>query len=380
VFATREADEGAGVDLNGDGDFGDTVLRAHDGTNLTETGFAVDDFLAKGSLVGFRVPEDDQGLTPLNGDGDSFEAVMHVLDLGTGAVVNTGIAASRCEIPGCDPFFEPYRIGSNAVSFLTREPEQSGFLPGAPLGTDCSRTPIAGECDLDDDGDGNDLLITVFNVKSQTAQVVTLAQDGQPALPQGAPPFPTEQSGKTVLQVTVAESTTGEDVNGDGVIDETPVLVLIGDTDNDGTLDTDVRGRRDTCVETANPTQDDADRDLLGDGVCDPAPTPTLPGDVPCDVDLDGVIDAEDVAIVFGDRGMIARASDPRDPDGDGAVTVLDVSICSRSCTFEDCASAPPAPSSACGLLGAESLLLLGFLRLRKRRARRGRATEGELS
>lgn len=295
---------------------------------------------------------------------------MHVLDLGTGTVINTGIAASRCEIPGCDPFFEPYRIGSNAVSFLTREPEQSGFLPGAPLGTDCSRTPIVGECDLDDDGDGNDLLITVFNVQSRTAQVVTLAQDGQQALPQSAPPFPTEQSGKTVLQVTVAESTTGEDVNGDGVIDDTPVLVLIGDTDNDGTLDTDVRGRRDTCVETANPTQDDADRDQLGDDACDPAPTATLPGDVPCDVDLDGVIDEADVAVVFGDRGMAARASDPRDPDRDGVVSVLDASICSRSCTFADCASAAPAPSSACGLLGVELLPLLGLLLLRGRRTR----------
>jgi hypothetical protein len=174
-----------------------------------------------------------------------------------------------------------------------------------------------------------------------------------------------------VLQVLVPESTTGEDVNGDGVIDDTPVLLLIGDTDNDGTLDVDATGQRDTCVETANPTQIDADRDQLGDGACDPAPTLSLPGDLPCDVDLDGVIDSADVALVFGDRGMTARASDPRDPDGDGMVTVLDVSACSRACTYPDCAATPPA-SSSCGLLGAELAPLIGVLLYGRRRQRRG--------
>jgi len=215
-------------------------------------------------------------------------------------------------------------------------------------------------------------VITVFNVQSEQAQVVTLAEDGQPPLPQQAPPFPTEQSGKTVLQVVVAESTTGEDVNGDGQVTDAPVLVLIGDVDNDGTLDTDATGQRDTCVETANPAQSDADRDRLGDGACDPAPTATLPGDVPCDVDLDGVIDAADVELVFGDRGMQARASDPRDPDADGVVSVLDVSLCSRSCTYTDCASAPP-PAASCGLVGIEALPLLVAALLWRRRARRGR-------
>jgi hypothetical protein len=173
-----------------------------------------------------------------------------------------------------------------------------------------------------------------------------------------------------VLQVMVPESSTGEGVNGDGQITDDPVLVLIGDTDNDGTLDTDATGQRDTCLETANSDQADADRDQLGDGACDPAPTPALPGDVPCDVDLDGVIDSGDVGRVLGGRGLAARGSDPRDPDQDGVVTVLDVSTCSRSCTYPDCAATAPGGTS-CGLVGAEGLPLLGLALLWRRRAGR---------
>lgn len=380
VFATSESDEGGAI-LNGDGDALDTILQMHDGTTLTSTGLAVVDFVVGGGLAAFRVPEYAQGSAVLNGDGESSDEVMHLLDLASGQVTNTGRAAVPCGISGCDPFFEPYRVTANAVSFLTRELDQGSNFLTAQIGPGCARTPSPGECDLNDDLDGIDLVITVYGVKSGAAQVVTLAQDGSAPLPQEAPPFPVEQSGKTVLQLVVPESTTGTDVNGDGQITDAPVLLLIGDVDNDGALDTDSTGKRDLCVETSNPEQLDADRDRLGDGTCDPAPTQALPGDVPCDVNLDQVIDAADVTLVFGDRGMTARASDPRDPDGDGTVTILDVSLCSRTCTYPDCASAPPAPApGACGLLGAEALPLLGVLWLWSRRGRRADAEKGALS
>src|SRR5690606_19917302 len=153
VFATRESDEGAS--LNGDGDTADTVLRWWDGVTIRETGLAVTDFVTAGSLVAFRVPEDAQGDAVLNGDGDDFENVMHVLDLASGVVTNTQRAADRCEIAGCDPFFEPYRVGANAISFLTQEIAQSGTGPGSTgPGTGCRRVDeFAGACDLNDDGD-----------------------------------------------------------------------------------------------------------------------------------------------------------------------------------------------------------------------------------
>jgi hypothetical protein len=124
----------------------------------------------------------------------------------------------------------------------------------------------------------------------------------------------------------------------------------------------------DTCVETANAAQTDADGDGLGDDACDPAPDSVLPGDVPCDVDRNGQIDNRDVNLVFGDRGAAARASDPRDPDGDGAITVLDASACRALCTYDSCRQQPP--TSACGF-GAEIALALAGLAALGRRVRR---------
>lgn len=372
VLTSSEADEGG--DRNGDGDDLDSVLRHWDGSQLRETGLAAQDFVARGDLVAFRVCEAEQGFQPRNGDQDALDCVMHVLRRSTDEVKSTGRAADRCELPGCDPFFEPFRVGATSVSFLTTEAGQGSPLAGGVPGFGC--TPAAaggGACDLNGDDDDGDELIAVYSVESERTQVITLAQDGQAPLPQPGPPFPAEQSGRTVLQILVPESTAGVDVNGDGQVTDAPVLVLIGDTDNDGTLDSDATGQRDSCVETPNAAQADADRDQLGDGACDPAPTPALPGDLPCDVDLDGAIDAADVALVFGDRGMAARASDPRDPDHDGVVTVLDVSTCSRSCTHTDCAEAPPGAGRSCGLVGAEVVPLAGLLLAWRRRARNTR-------
>lgn len=369
VFATRESDQGAGADLNEDGDTADTVLRYFDGAAIVETRLAVQDFVVKGSVVGFRVCEAAQNDAPLNDDGDTADCVMHALDLVSGQVSNSGRAAALCEIEGCDPFFEPYRVGTNTVSFLLQESDQSGPGPGLGFacqvssfescpegGGLCNRQVVPGGCDLNDDDDNVDLLIAVHSLASGRTQIVTLAEGGT-AAPQETPPFPAEQSGKTVLQFQVYE--TDRDLNDDGIIGVEPVLILIGDTDNDGTLDDAQGGGRDVCAEVSNPAQVDADRDQLGDQDCDPGPTASLPGDLACDVDLNGVIDRRDVDVVFRDRGMQARASDPRDPDGDREVTVLDVGLCSRSCSLAGCAE-PVA--SACGLLGLEPLLLVGLL------------------
>jgi hypothetical protein len=63
---------------------------------------------------------------------------------------------------------------------------------------------------------------------------------------------------------------------------------------------------------------------------------------------------------------MPAAEGDPRDPDGDGVVTVLDSGFCTDQCTNPDC-----SPADDCGL-GAELVLLLppimALRRLRRRR------------
>jgi len=358
----------------------DRVLHYYDTSNTAQppssTSLPARDFVANGDLVAFRVCEFDlSSSTVLNGDDDSFDCVMHVLRLSTGQVVNTHMAASLCDLPGCDPFFEPYRVLGNTVSFLTREADQSG--PGPDLGANCSPTGTPGACDLNQDGDSDDLLITVFNVDSQESQLVTLAEHDA-RIPQQQPPFPVLMDGRIVLPITVPESQVGVDLNGDGKIDDTPVVLVVGDVDKDGALDSSIN-RNDTCVEVFNPDQTDHDGDGLGDvdangkDGCDLHPNSILPGSHVCDVDNNGVIDRNDVNIIFGDRGMKARASDARDADHDGAITTLDVSLCSRMCKNPSCAPDPPPPAPHCGFLGVEPALLAGLLFWRRNRLRRER-------
>ncbi len=372
VFTTPELLEAGSPDLNGDGDLFDDALGVYDAATATPTSFsyATREIVAQGDLVAFRVCESDQGASDLNADGDfNLDCVMHVLTLSTGAVENTERAASPCTLPGCDPFFEPFRVGKSTVSFLSEEDKQSGLgVPsGTPLAVDCKANGIPGHCDLSGDGDINDAMITVYNVRSQTAQLIPIQTTEAVDSTEVVPPFPTEIGDSGVLYVQVLETQIGEDVNGDGVITATPVLVLVGDTDGDEALDDSVN-RNDTCVEVANADQLDSDRDLLGDGSCDPAPTLSLPGDITCDVDANGQIDRVDTEVIFGDRNTTARASDSRDADDNGVIDVLDVSLCRAQCAYPSCRTTAAAP--ACGF-GAELVLALGALEMARRRVRR---------
>jgi hypothetical protein len=64
-----------------------------------------------------------------------------------------------------------------------------------------------------------------------------------------------------------------------------------------------------------------------------PAPT------ISCDVNGDGKIDVNDINDIFAARSMLATGSDdPRDPDGDGVITVNDARVCVLRCTKPRCA------------------------------------------
>ena len=95
VFVVIEASQGA-TDLNGDGDTTDRVLFVHsvDTGISTNLGVAVrDDVLVAGCDVAFRVDEAMNGAVDLNGDGDAGDSVMHVLDVSSLTVTNLGIEA-----------------------------------------------------------------------------------------------------------------------------------------------------------------------------------------------------------------------------------------------------------------------------------------------
>ena len=57
-----------------------------------------------------------------------------------------------------------------------------------------------------------------------------------------------------------------------------------------------------------------------------------------CDIDRDGDIDKNDLAMISRARGQRADLNDPRDSDGDGLITPNDVKVCIPKCTRLNCA------------------------------------------
>jgi len=57
-----------------------------------------------------------------------------------------------------------------------------------------------------------------------------------------------------------------------------------------------------------------------------------------CDVDKNGSIDRNDIALIRAAVGQTATPTDPRDADGDGLITMLDVRQCTLVCTKPSCA------------------------------------------
>jgi len=88
VFITAESEIGAGVDLNGDGDMSDSVLRIFDATTASVVfnpmlawDTALAGFNVANGLAVFLVSEGAQGGTDLNGDGDTSDSVVQGIDL-----------------------------------------------------------------------------------------------------------------------------------------------------------------------------------------------------------------------------------------------------------------------------------------------------------
>jgi len=245
------------ADQNGDHDTTDHVLLFYRSSDkqLISTHQAALDFIVSGNLIAFRTSEAEQGYQDLNGDGDTLDTVMQIYDLATGTLINTGQAVAVCELPGCEPGL-PYKIRGRSVYFLTPEASQGGT-------------------DLDGDGSNTGIVVQVYDAGTGSSQVIGAAA-GAPSLP----PLPTTLFDKPIVYQQVKESTLGKDVNGDGVIDDTLVTLVDGDSDGDGIFD-----HEDGCVETPNASQTDTDGDGLPDK-CDPNPycaalTPPSPPTAP---------------------------------------------------------------------------------------------------
>ena len=57
-----------------------------------------------------------------------------------------------------------------------------------------------------------------------------------------------------------------------------------------------------------------------------------------CDIDNDGDTDRNDITLIRAALGQAVPANDPRDPNGDGKITVVDTRTCATRCTRPSCA------------------------------------------
>jgi hypothetical protein len=390
VFTVPEADQGAGgTTLNDDGDTLDDVLHVlRTATGAIEnTGQAAKDFVVGppytvGGQVAFHLvamrtceaAQNDGGFEG-NRDDDTTDCVAQLYkipgpadDGSVPALINTRIAAQICDLPGCDPFFEPYRMNGPVLSVLG--PELDGF-GNAQKSDICLATSPDGVCDYTGNDDGGEDVIHIFNALSGQRQVFAVSRDSQ----QDVSPFLHDTLGDTHMLYCAPEAFFGVDIDGDGEIGTGDVCVLIDDADDDFTLDADGSGNvSDSCLEEPNSMQLDLDGDGLGDQVCDSNSETAAP--LACDVDFDGDIDRVDVDRILADRrAQAAGPVDPRDPDRDGRISIADADICDSR--IPPPAPAPPPPGG-CGLLGIEALLPLAALAARRARRRRPARLESE--
>jgi len=99
AFGAWEPGQGAG-DLNGDGDISDYVLHVYDIISGNLINLEVDpsggfqSFQLDGKTLTFGVQEQAQGATDLNLDGDTADIVLHYFQAGAGSIVNLGFDVS----------------------------------------------------------------------------------------------------------------------------------------------------------------------------------------------------------------------------------------------------------------------------------------------
>jgi hypothetical protein len=218
---------------------------------IVDVGVAAVDFVASEQVIAARVSERLHGRV-LNGDGDCDDDVMVLYDARLRRIVNAGRNALVCSLPGCPPS-TPYVVKGLAVNFLSDE----------------TREGVAG-VDLNVDGDTDDIVQILFNLPSAAARFVATAVDdltGPAAVTPMASPLPGEMFGGSIGLHEIKESDLGFDLNDDSVVDDSVLLLVSGDWDEDSLPD-----QVDTCPDLDNPDNLDIDADGLGDTACDPDP------------------------------------------------------------------------------------------------------------
>jgi hypothetical protein len=177
VVARVEERSQGNDDLNGDGDTSDQVLHLIEprGREAVNLGLAVDEMAADDRAVVFAVRERDQAHSDLNGDGDWLDSVLHSHDFGTGELVNLELAGA------------PLWLSEGRALVVVDEKEHFGQ-------------------DLNGDGDAFDLVLHLVGVQGGALNL-GLAVDG---------PHAQVQADGRVAAFLVSEREQGQDLNGDG--------------------------------------------------------------------------------------------------------------------------------------------------------------------
>ena len=374
------------------------------------TGVPVEDFQLGTDGVAFRTCEAAAG-ADLNGDLDQQDCVMRFWwftpPAGVTNPVETGHTAVPCTFPGCDPFFEPYRVGPGILSFVTDEKKEvDEETASGARGLTCLPTSPPGICDKTGNRTGDDVAVEIFNLASNRAQVFPVKRENPPQVN----PFPEVEVGDTNNMIAIQLPAEIAGPAFASLPPDQPVTLVAGSADGDAVFEADGNtdpstAVADLCQQVANASQTDADQDGMG-AQCDlavdpvtmtlaPNDSPTapvaaaaIPGDMPCNLSRTGPISRAEVDQIWADRGTpidppfldgmgVLRAADDRDKDKDGAITAADFQLCLAACVGQagGCpatdADATPAGYKACGLVGPESLLLLVPWWLWRRRKRR---------
>lgn len=100
VISSTFTESLVGEDLNADGDLGDSVVMAYDHARreVINTGLASFEYALQDPFLFIKVFELFQGQSDLNGDGDFLDSVLHVVDVRTGETVNLGLAAESFSV------------------------------------------------------------------------------------------------------------------------------------------------------------------------------------------------------------------------------------------------------------------------------------------
>jgi Tol biopolymer transport system component len=287
AFITPEAAQDAV--LNADGDESDRVVQVWDASRsrLAALGQAAEELVlgergtaacGERQLVAFRTGEAAQGTGSLNGDGDTDDAVLQVYDAVTDTLVNTGQAATTCQLEACDPRL-PYRVTAGKVVFLAFEVEQNedldgnGVIGGLVIQSFDACTGVTTNVGTVDPGTGtaSDPLAEVDGGQVFTAPggrcALTPAATCDPLAadcPEGS--FCNDTTARCTLLAPATCTEGAPCPEGAECVDQVvTVATSTSDRDEDGVPDD-----QDDCPDVANPSQQDSDHDGVGDA-CDVA-------------------------------------------------------------------------------------------------------------